>query len=107
MASIKNPSKVHFKMPSFNLGWVKEKLQRIKAKREAKKFLDRYFKVSTINSKTGKPEEYYTFSLNKWMEGQRPTVSQEQVKKAVGYGATQERLISEAEHLEKLGVKIK
>lgn len=106
-APIKNPSKPHFEMPSFNLSWIKTKLQRIKAKREAKKFLDRYFKVSTINPKTGKPEEYYAFPLNKWMSGSRPTISQEQVKKAVGYGATEKRLIAEAEYLEKLGVKIK
>jgi len=106
-AEIRNPSKPYFTMPSFNLNWIREKLQKRKARREAKKFLDKYFLVSTINPKTGKPEEYYSFPLNKWLAGQRPTLTQEQVKKAVGYGATQKQLIFEVEYLEKLGVKVK
>ena len=105
--AIKNPSKHQWKMPSFNLNWIRRKLDEIQKKREAKKFLDKYFKVSRFNSKTQKTEEFYTFPLNKWMQGQRPRLSQEEVLKALGGRPTMAEIESETRWLEKLNVKIR
>jgi len=103
---INNPTKLHFKLPKFNLNWIKEKLRNYQQKKQAKTVLDRYFKVQTTN-KRDELEDYYLFSLNSWMKGNRPRVTSQQINEFFGKNATGEVFIAEVLRLEKLGVNVK
>ena len=96
---IRNPQK-GWKLPKPSLGWIRKKLVERKAKREATKFLDRYFPKHPVTDERA-------FSLNAWMRGKRPALSGEQVKKALGYKPSEMEIEGELRWLESLGVRVR
>ena len=103
---ISNPSKIHIKLPNLNPLWIKRKLQQIQQKREAKKFLDKYFKTTKLNER-GQYEDCYFFPLSKWLQGSRPTLSEARIREVLGVNPTETELLVELQYLEKLGVTVK
>ena len=101
----KNPSKARWRMPKPNLGWIKEKLEIRKAHKQGKEVLEKYFKVSRINPRTGKYEEFYTFSLHRWMRGERPKLTIMQVQQKLGFPPPN-LIVAELNRLDALGVRI-
>jgi hypothetical protein len=81
-----------------NLQWIQKKVAEYQARREAIKFLDRYFPLN--------PDGVRAFSLKQWQQGRRPKLPSEVVKRILGKHPSQAEIQSEIEWLEKLGVKV-
>jgi len=83
-----------------------EKIQQWNQKREALKFLDRYCRTTPQLDHKGKIIRWnYSFSLNKWMNGRRPAVTEYDIRRAIGLTATNEAIQQEIEWLHNIGVK--
>lgn len=90
-----------------NLSWIRIKLERYQQKSEAIKILDRYFRIQPVTDRQNRIIRWeYSFTLSKWMEGKRPTISEQQILMALGPKPTAEAIRQEMEILAKHGVKI-
>ena len=98
---IRNPTK-NLRIPKPNLNWIRQKLAKRKAKKEANKFLDRYFPKD--------PEGNRAFSVNSWLKGKRPRLSTEDVevvlRRVLKRKPTTAEIAQEIEALSKLRVRV-
>jgi len=84
--------------------WVAKKLEERRQREEALKVLRKYF-GREVTDAMGRVRWEYDFPLRRWMRGERPSLSIEDVKMVVGDDP--EAIADEVEWLEKLGVKVK
>ena len=92
-------------LPQFSLKWIRKRLAERKQKNEARKILQRYFGTPIMDA-TGRIVDWnLSFSMSKWMKGQRPTLTVRDVIEAVGDNP--QTVADEIERLEKLGIKVK
>jgi len=99
---IRNPYKQRI-LPSFNLKWLKDKINRWRYYREVEKFLREYeFKTEVFDPSTGKTKTVTRFSLSDWKKGKRPRITVEDVKEHLPKGASQIEIEREIERINKL-----
>lgn len=85
--------------------WLKQKLERRRKRKEAEEVLQKYFAVPVMDASGRIIRWNYTFPLRKWLAGQRPIVSLEEIVEAVGGDPV--AVEEEIAKLERLGVKVK
>ena len=85
--------------------WLRQKLERCRKKKEAEEVLQRYFATPVIDSSGRVVKWNYTFPLRKWLAGQRPTISVEEIVEVVGDDPI--AIEEEIAKLERLGVNVK
>jgi len=99
---IENPYKQRV-LPSFNLKWLKEKIDEWRYYREVDKFLREYgFKTEILDPTTGKVKTITRFSLNDWKQGKRPKITVEDVVAHLPRGASKIEIEREIERINKL-----
>lgn len=81
-----------------NLKWIQQKVEAYQKKREALKFLDRYFPKNMDNIRA--------FTMSQWLAGRRPKLSGESIRHVLGKNPSQAEIDSEVAWIEKLGVKV-
>jgi len=103
-AAIPNEYKASINILKIAKQWVAKKLEERRQKEEALKVLRKYF-GREVTDALGRVRWEYDFPLRRWMRGERPSLSIEDVKMVVGDDP--EAIANEVEWLEKLGVKVK
>ena len=98
---IRNPYKQ--RSLSFNLKWLKRKVNEWRYYREVDKFLREYgFKTEILDPATGKVKTITRFSLNDWKQGKRPRITVEDVKAHLPKGTSKIEIEREIERINKL-----
>ena len=100
--AIKNPYKQRI-LPSFNLKWLKEKIDRWRYYREVDKFLKEYgFKKVILDPNTGRQKVVAIFSLRDWKQGKRPQITREDVIAHLPKGASEIEIEREMQRVNKI-----
>jgi len=100
--AIENPYKQRI-LPSFNLKWLTERVNRWKYYREVDKLLKEYgFKKEIIDPNTGRRKVVATFSLSDWKKGKRPKITREDVINHLPKGASNMEIEREMQRINKM-----